>query len=196
LRAIASIRSTHLDKPVEAVEGSARRYVILLAATTPAATAETETMACGGQSPATIFSSTYDPGVRDAVREMLESHGWAGRDLRELRSRSCRRCALGGPCCLVIDAVLPEWMVSSCWLGSRPIKSPAVDHDHGHGDVSLAVKAMQAGASDFHREAIRPRGACASIKRRWSILLTRARARAAYGRAGPSRWLTTRQRQF
>jgi len=122
LRAIASIRSTHLDKPVEAVE-VLRVVTNLLAATTPAATAETETMACGGQSPATIFVVDDDPGVRDAVREMLESHGWQVETFESCEAFLSTLRA-GGRGCLVIDAVLREWMVSSCWLGSRPIKSP------------------------------------------------------------------------
>jgi two-component system CheB/CheR fusion protein len=196
LRAIASIRSTHLDKPVEAVE-VLRVVTNLLAATTPAATAETETMACGGQSPATIFVVDDDPGVRDAVREMLESHGWQVETFESCEAFLSTLRA-GGRGCLVIDAVLPgmDGFELLARLKADQIALPSIMIT-GHGDVSLAVKAMQAGASDFIEKPFGHEELVASIKRALehpphSGLEQERRMDAAAHLDG----LTTRQRQI
>ena len=196
LRAIASIRSTHLDKPVEAVE-VLRVVTNLLAATTPAATAETETKASGGQSPATIFVVDDDPGVRDAVREMLESHGWDVETFESCEAfLGASRSGHSG--CLVIDAVLPgmDGFQLLARLKADQIALPSIMIT-GHGDVSLAVNAMQAGASDFIEKPFGHEELVASIKRALehpphSGLEQERRMDAAAHLDG----LTTRQRQI
>jgi CheY-like chemotaxis protein len=180
---VMSVRSTHLDKPVEAVE------LLRVVTNLLAATAEKETKASGGQSPATIFVVDDDPGVRDAVREMLESHGW---DVETFESCEAFLRALrsGHSGCLVIDAVLPgmDGFELLARLKADQIALPSIMIT-GHGEVSLAVKAMQAGGFRLHREAIRPRGACREYQARAGASSSlRARARAANGRRRPSRW--------
>jgi len=152
LRAIANLGSTHLDKPVETAE-LLRVVTQLLAASKPAAKIEAKieakTMAPSEPSSSTIFVVDDDPGVRDVVREMLESHGW---DVETFGSCEAFLAALrpGRRGCLVIDAVLPgmsglELLIR---LKADGIALPSIMIT-GQGDVSMAVKAMRAGASDF-----------------------------------------------
>ena len=195
LRAIASIRSTHLDKPVEAVE-LLRVVANLLAATTPTATAETESRTTGGQSPATIFVVDDDPDVREAVREMLESHGW---DVETFESCEAFLRALrsGHGGCLVIDAVLPgmDGFELLARLKADQIALPSIMIT-GHGDVSLAVKAMQAGASDFIEKPFGHEELVASIKRALEHPHSGLEQERRMDAAAHLDGLTTRQRQI
>ena len=148
LRAIANLGSTHLDKPVETAE-LLRVVTNLLSVSKPAAKTEVKTMAASEGSSSTIFVVDDDPGLRDAVREMLESHGW---DVETFESCEAFLAALrrGRSGCLVIDAVLPgmNGLELLAQLRADGIALPSIMIT-GHGDVSMAVKAMRAGASDF-----------------------------------------------
>jgi len=66
---------------------------------------------------------------------------------------------------LVIDAVLPEWTASSCGAAQGGYDDAASIMITGHGDVSLAVKAMRAGASDFIEKPFGHEELLASITR-------------------------------
>ena len=90
-----------------------------------------------------------DAGIRDTVREILEAHGWL---VETFASCEAFLAALrpGREGCLVIDAVLPgmDGFELLARLKADKLALPSIMIT-GHGDVSMAVKAMQAGASDF-----------------------------------------------
>ena len=148
LRAIAALGCTHLDKPVETAE-LMRAVANLLAATAPIAVSEPAIRTSSGQSSGTIFVVDDDPGIRDTVRESLEAHGWL---VETFASCEAFLAALrpGREGCLVIDAVLPgmDGFELLARLKADKMTLPSIMIT-GHGDVSMAVKAMQAGASDF-----------------------------------------------
>ena len=196
LRAIADLGSTHLDKPVETAE-LLRVVTNLLAASTPMATLEPAVSASRGLSPGTIFVVDDDPGVRDAVREMLESHGW---DVETFNSCEGFLGALrpGRHGCLVIDAVLPgmNGFELLARLKADSIALPSIMIT-GHGDVSMAVRAMRAGASDFIEKPFGHEELLASIKHALEqtpeLAPEQARRMAATAHL---EGLTTRQRQI
>ena len=148
LRAIASLGCRHLGKPVEALE-LLGVVTNLLAASKQAAKIEATARAPGESSSSTIFVVDDDPGVRDVAREMLESHGC---EVETFESCEAFLEALrpGRSGCLVIDAVLPgmNGFELLARLKADGIALPSIMIT-GHGDVSMAVKAMRAGASDF-----------------------------------------------
>jgi len=196
LRAIASQGCTHLDKPVEAAE-LLGVVANLLAAQAPATKFETATQAESASSPTTIFVVDDDPGVRDAVRESLESHGW---DVETYESCEAFLAALrpGRTGCLVIDAVLPGMtgfeLLARLKADETTLPSIMIT---GHGDVSLAVKAMQAGASDFIEKPFGQEELVASIQRALEHLPSSGPAQERRTAAAAHlQGLTTRQRQI
>ena len=148
LRAIAALGCTHLDKPVETTE-LMRAVANLLAATASIAAPDTPISISSGPSSPTIFVVDDDAGIRDTVRELLSAHGWL---VETFASCEAFLAALrpGREGCLVIDAVLPgmDGFELLARLKADKMTVPSVMIT-GHGDVSMAVKAMQAGASDF-----------------------------------------------
>src|SRR5208283_669098 len=196
LRAIADVGSTHLDKPVETAE-LLRVVTNLLAASTPMATLEPAVRASRGLSPGTIFVVDDDPRVRDAVREMLESHGW---DVETFNSCEGFLGALlpGRHGCLVIDAVLPgmNGFKLLTRLKADSIALPSIMIT-GHGDVSMAVRVMRAGASDFIEKPFGHEELLASIKHALEQTPESAPEQARRMAATAHlEGLTTRQRQF
>lgn len=148
LRAIASEGCTHLDKPVEAAE-LLRVVAHLLPATAQIATPDTATETFHGQPSATVFVVDDDANIRDTVREMLEAHGWPVETFASCEAfLDAQRPGREG--CLVIDALLPgmDGFELLARLKAEKVALPSIMIT-GHGDVSMAVKAMQAGASDF-----------------------------------------------
>jgi two-component system CheB/CheR fusion protein len=197
LRAIASQGCTHLDKPVETAELLRVVANLLAAESTPAAKSETATEAASASSPATIFVVDDDPGLREAVREMLELQGW-GVESYESCEAFLAALRPGRQGCLVIDAVLPGMTGFELLarLKTDRIALPSIMIT-GHGDVSLAVKAMQAGASDFIEKPFSQEELLASIARALehppqSAPEQKRRVDAAAHLGG----LTTRQRQI
>ena len=148
LRAIAALGCTHLDKPVETAE-LMRAVANLLAATAPIPTPDTSIRRSGGPSSATIFVVDDDAGIRDAVREILEAHRWLVETFASCEA-FLAQLPPGREGCLVIDAVLPgmDGFELLARLKADKMTLPSIMIT-GHGDVSMAVKAMQAGASDF-----------------------------------------------
>ena len=148
LRAIASLGCRHLGKPVEALE-LLSVVTNLLAASKQAAKIEAKAMAPREPLSSTIFIVDDDPDLRDVAREMLESHG---REVETFESCEAFLAALrpGRSGCLVIDALLPgmNGFELLARLKADGIALPSIMIT-GHGDVSMAVKAMRSGASDF-----------------------------------------------
>jgi two-component system, chemotaxis family, CheB/CheR fusion protein len=196
LRAIANLRSTHLDKPVETAE-LLRVVKNLLAASTSMAAPEMARKTSSGPSPATIFVVDDDPGVRETVREMLESHGWGVETFESCEAfLAVLRPARHG--CLVIDAVLPgmNGFQLLARLKADSIALPSIMIT-GHGDVSMAVKAMRAGASDFIEKPFGHEELLASIKHALAQTHESAREQARrVAAAAHLEGLTTRQRQI
>ena len=196
LRAIANLRSTHLDKPVETAE-LLRVVKNLLAASTPMAAPEMARKTSSGPSPPTIFVVDDDPGVRETVREMLESHGWEVETFESCEAfLAVLRPARHG--CLVIDAVLPgmNGFELLARLKADSIALPSIMIT-GHGDVSMAVKAMRAGASDFIEKPFGHEELLASIKDALAQTHESAPEQARrVAAAAHLEGLTTRQRQI
>src|SRR5208283_2300299 len=148
-------------------------------------------------SPATIFVVDDDPGVRETVREVLESHGW---EVETFESCEAFLAALrpGRRGCLVIDAVLPgmNGFELLARLKADGIALPSIMIT-GHGDVSMAVKAMRAGASDFIEKPFGHEELVASIKCALEQTPESAREEARrVAAAAHLEGLTTRQRQI
>lgn len=191
LRAIASLGCTHLDKPVEAAE-LLRVVAHLLATAAP----EKSAVISKSRLSTTVFVVDDDAGLREAVREMLEAHGCS---VETYASCEAFLDALGGRRgCLVIDAMLPgmDGFELLARLEADKIALPSIMIT-GHGDVSMAVKAMQAGARDFLEKPFHHEELIASIAHALeqsgdSGASSRRRADAAARLTD----LTTRQRQI
>jgi two-component system CheB/CheR fusion protein len=162
LHAIASQGCTHLDKPVETAELlRVVAHTLSQAAQmeAPDKTAETS----DSQPSVNVFVVDDDPGVRDTVRDLLEAHGWTVETYASCEA-FLHAFRPGRRGCLVIDALLPEMdgFQLLARLGADRLPSIMIT---GHGDVSMAVKAMQAGASDFLEKPFGHEELIASITR-------------------------------
>jgi len=101
------------------------------------------------QSAGTIFVIDDDEGVRESLRLLLETGGYKvatfarGRTFFDAITAAARGCVL-------VDVRMPEMggFEVQQELKQRGIGLPVIVMT-GHGDVPLAVRAMQAGAADF-----------------------------------------------
>jgi len=196
LRAIAALGCTHLDKPVETAE-LMRAVADLLAATAPIPTSDTSIRRSGEPSSATIFVVDDDAGIRDTVREILEAHGWLVETFASCEA-FLAQLRPGREGCLVIDAVLPgmDGFELLARLKADKMTLPSIMIT-GHGDVSLAVKAMRAGASDFIEKPFGHEELLASITRALEQAPGSARSEdRRMAAASHLNGLTTRQRQI
>ena len=148
LHAIASRSCTHLDKPVETTKlfGAIAH---LLGEPTQMTSPEETTEASVDAPLVNVFVVDDDAGVRETIRDMLEAHGWFVETFASCDAFLHASRPKGGGC-LVIDALLPEMdgfeLLSR--LEADKIMPPSIMIT-GRGDISMAVRAMQAGASDF-----------------------------------------------
>jgi two-component system response regulator FixJ len=90
-----------------------------------------------------------DPAVRDSLRVLLESSGFAVRE-HDSAKAVLSDPALDRALCLIADIRMPEMdgLQLQEELNRRKSGLPVIVVT-GHGDVPLAVRAMKAGASDF-----------------------------------------------
>lgn len=90
-----------------------------------------------------------DPDVRDSLKALLESAGYAVRDFASPATILAER-DLDSAACLVADIRMPgmDGLSLQQELLKREIVLPII-FVTGHGDVPLAVRAMKAGAVDF-----------------------------------------------
>ncbi len=191
LRVIAGLGCTHLDKPVEAAE-LLRTVSHLLAAATPQKRGNHRE----GPLPATVFVVDDDADLRGTIGQTLETQGWL---VETYANCEAFLAALGGRRgCLVIDAMLPgmDGFELLAQLKVDKIILPSIMIT-GHGDISMAVKAMRSGACDFLEKPFRHDELIESIKHaqaksRDSNLPLQRRADAAAHLTD----LTTRQRQI
>src|SRR5690242_8932965 len=90
-----------------------------------------------------------DAAVRDSLRALLESSGFAVRD-HDSAAGVLSDPVLDQALCLIADIRMPgmDGLQLQEELNRRKVRVPVVVVT-GHGDVPLAVRAMKAGAIDF-----------------------------------------------
>jgi FixJ family two-component response regulator len=97
----------------------------------------------------TVFVVDDDEAVRDSMRLLLESVHLRVATFASA-SEFLTQYASDRPGCLLLDARLPDidGLELQALLTERHISLPVIMIS-GHGDVSMAVRAMKAGALDF-----------------------------------------------
>jgi two-component system CheB/CheR fusion protein len=195
LHAIASRACTHLDKPVETTKLLCA-IAHLLGEPTQMTTSDGATEASGIAPLVNVFVVDDDASIREAIRNMLEAHGWSVETFASCDAfLHALQPGQGG--CLVIDALLPEMdgfeLLSR--LEADKITLPSIMIT-GHGDISMAVRAMQAGASDFLEKPFGHEELIASITH--ALAQSRESEPSSERRAAAARFtgLTARQRQI
>jgi len=191
LREIALQNCVQLNKPVKL--GELTQVIQRLLPVSQAGPPQTEP---GGASGAPlIFVVDDDANVREGLRSLLEQDGWTVADYA-----SCEAFLAdyrpGKGACLLIDAYLPRMSGLELLQRLTGDRLPAIMIT-GSSDVTIAVEAMKAGASDFIEKPFGRGELLASIERaieqsRDSRRLADAREEAANHVTG----LTPRQRQI
>lgn len=144
--------------------------------------------------PPILFVVDDDFDVRDSMRALLESAGFAVRDYASAKSFLEGRPAQGG--CLIADIRMPEMggLELQEQIAARGIDLPII-FITGHGDVPLAVRAMKAGAVDFIEKPFDDATMLRSIRRALEFgLQTRSRAAEAKAAEDLLAQLTPRER--
>ncbi len=194
LRDIGLQRCVHLNKPVKLQELTQVIQRLLPPAHAPVPVPVPRAAEAG---PPVIFVVDDDDQVRAALREVLEE---AGRRVEDYATSEAFLAAYrpGREACLLIDAYLPGMSGLELLQHLREAGHylPAIMIT-GKSDVSMAVQAMKAGASDFIEKPITRDELLAGIERaldqsRDSSKLSAQREIAAQHVAG----LTARQRQI
>ena len=164
LRDIAENACIQLNKPVKADE-LMRTIHALLAQSPVRATKKATAASTAGASPMTVFVVDDDSSVRAALSDLLHEVGRAVESFESFEDflRVYRPNRRG---CLVLDARLPGMNGLQALERLKAVGHilPAIMVT-GHGDVSMAVQAMKAGAVDFIEKPIRADDLLASIDR-------------------------------
>jgi FixJ family two-component response regulator len=115
--------------------------------------------------PATIFVVDDDEGVRNSLRFLLKSVGLATRTLSSA-SEFLTSYNPQQPGCLVLDVRMPgmSGLELQQQLNLRGAPIPVI-FITGHGDVPMAVEAMQHGAFDFLQKPFRDQDLIDRIQR-------------------------------
>ena len=166
LRRIALQNCVQLNKPVKVTELTQALQRLL--STAPAAVhvrAPRPGDAAGAATPPVIYVVDDDLHVRQAIRSVLEENGRAVEDYPSCES-FLDAYYPGRDACLLVDAYLPgmnglELMKHLTEAGHR---LPAIMIT-GNSDVSIAVQAMKAGASDFIEKPVGRTELLASVER-------------------------------
>ena len=97
----------------------------------------------------TVFIIDDDAGMRAAIEGLLESVGLPSESFGSAREFLDRRRA-GGPCCLVLDVLLPgeSGLDFQRKLAEAGVEIPIV-FITAHGDIPMSVEAMKSGAMEF-----------------------------------------------
>lgn len=100
-------------------------------------------------SAAVIFIVDDDPSVRKSLTRVMTSAGYAVETFASARD-FLTRDPFVGPCCLILDVRMPglTGLELQEALAGKGHRMPIV-FITGHGDISMSVKAMKGGASDF-----------------------------------------------
>lgn len=114
---------------------------------------------------ATVFLVDDDAAVRDALRTLLMTEGFAVETYDSAEDFLARYRAADQPGCLVLDVRMPglSGLELQKLLVERAINLPIIFLT-GHGDIPMSVRALKAGAVDFLEKPADP-----------SLLLARVR---------------------
>ena len=144
----------------------------------------------------TVLVVDDDEPVRDSLQALLES---AGYDVATYASGRALLAGIGrhDAACLVADIRMPEMdgMELQQEMARRQIALPVI-FVTGHGDVSLAVRAMKAGSFDFIEKPYDENTLLASVER--AIAVSRRKASVEADRAAALKQLehlTVRERE-
>jgi FixJ family two-component response regulator len=98
---------------------------------------------------ALIFIVDDDPSVRKSLTRVMTSAGYSVEAFASARDFLAREPCTG-PCCLVLDVRMPGLTGLDLQeaLAGKGHRMPIV-FITGHGDISMTVKAMKGGATDF-----------------------------------------------
>jgi len=175
LRATGPQDCMHLSKPVKTEELT--QAIQQLLSTTPGkpAGAALPTLLPRSSLEAVVFVVDDDDAIRAAMRAMLEEHGLAVEDYPD-GAAFLATMHPGRVGCLLVDAAMPgmdgfevlrrldEARLAEAGLGEAGRRLPAIVIT-GHGDVSMAVRAMKAGALDFIEKPVSAPDLLAGISR-------------------------------
>jgi FixJ family two-component response regulator len=97
----------------------------------------------------TVFIVDDDPTLRDSLCWLLQSMRMPVRAFESARE-FLSACDASQPGCVLLDVRMPDvgGLQLQEMMVTRGIRLPVI-FITGHGDVSIAVRAMRAGASDF-----------------------------------------------
>lgn len=111
----------------------------------------------------TVFVVDDDPGVREAMEDLLCSHGF---DVATFSSAAGYKAAVvgaSGPACLVLDIELPDMSGLELQSELAGRQHPPIVFITGHGDIPSSVRAIKAGAVDFLPKPFTPEQLLAAI---------------------------------
>lgn len=175
LRKIAQERCIHLDKPASADELTRLVQTLLPAQrppypnrreTPPKSQAKKPPSVVPERDPSlsTIFVIDDDASLRSTLRELLAAHGYSVETYSssEVFLESHRPSDKG---CLIVDALMDGMgglvLLEQIKTAGSELQAIMIT---GHGDVSMAIRAMKAGAVDFIEKPVDPDELIASIE--------------------------------
>ena len=96
-----------------------------------------------------VFIVDDDPSVRKSLARLIKSAGYAVEAFASAQEFQAREPSVG-PCCVVLDVRMPDvtGLDLQRTLAGAMHRIPIV-FITGHGDISMSVTAMKAGAVDF-----------------------------------------------
>jgi two-component system CheB/CheR fusion protein len=193
LREIALQDCVQLNKPVKLRELTqvVHRLLPLLQPGIPASGVAV------GLTPAVIYVVDDDAHVRAGIRSVLEDGAWTVEDYESCEAFLDAYCP-GRDACLLVDAYLPgmKGLELLKRLHDAGDRLPAIMIT-GNSDVSMAVEAMKAGASDFIEKPVGHDELLASINRAFEQSRDSSKLFAAHDTAAKLvASLTTRQREI
>ena len=120
-----------------------------------------------------VFVVDDDPSVRSSLKFLLSTVGLQVESF-DSADAFLRKKSAGVPSCLVLDVRLPGLSGINIQreLAARDIRIPIIFLT-GHGDISMSVRAMKAGAVEFLTKPFRDQDLLDSVR----IALERDRAR-------------------
>lgn len=165
LRKIRQAGCEHISKPASA-DMLTQRVQRFIAPTRRGDAPETlpQTADAAGGSQPTIFIVDDDRTLLDDMKDFLQAHGHAV-EIFASGSAFLEADIEDRAGCLVVDAVMPgiDGIAVLERLKAEERKLPAIMIT-GHGDLTMAVQAMKAGATDFLEKPIRLDQLLASIE--------------------------------
>ena len=112
-----------------------------------------------------VFVVDDDASVRKSLTRVMTSAGYTVETFASARDFMARAPA-AGPCCVVLDVRMPGLTgldLQEALVGAgRPIPIVFIT---GHGDISMSVRAMKAGAVDFLTKPFDVASLLAAIRR-------------------------------